>query len=262
MVITPPYVVSSPEPTGLRYGLFAVSGIIDLPEHAISGGITYEPVTCGFARTYETMCHTDERLASKVFDENDDWINRDSFVVYSSLVCGSAGKTQEELRTKVLRRLANGEQSQAETALNTIMATAGTALTPPGTTIADTVGELEQWLYGTGPGDQRYGNCGYLHASPRMLSYAMDAELVHPDGPMLRTRMGTYWVFGGGYQDDGRIYISGNVSVWRSPDVLVPDISQTLDRTTNQYYVVAEREYAVSYDCVAAYATYNWGIPT
>jgi len=211
------------------------------------------------------MCHTDERLGNKTFDPNETPITRESFVVYSSLACGSAGKTSAELEMKVRRRLANGEQSVAEAGMATILAAGATPLIAPGMTLTDVVGELEQWLYGTdttAPADAQYGNVGYLHASPRIAAHAMDADLIVPDGPLLRTRMGTIWVFGGGYPDNGTIYISGNVTVWRAPDVFVSPPQQILNLATNQYHVIAEREYAVSYDCVAASAIYNWGIPT
>jgi hypothetical protein len=211
------------------------------------------------------MCHTDERLGNKTFDPNETPITREPFVIYSSLACGSAGKTSADLETKVRRRLANGEQSVAEAGMATILATGATPLVAPGVTLTDVVGELEQWLYGTdttAPADAQYGNVGYLHASPRIAAHAMDADLIVPDGPLLRTRMGTIWVFGGGYPDDGTIYISGNVTVWRAPDVFVSPPQQILNLATNQYHLIAEREYAVSYDCVAASAIYNWGIPT
>lgn len=266
MVITPPEVVPAPEPRGLRYGLFtAANGPLDLPSPAIAGGLIYEPVSCGFARQYETLCHTDERLASKTFDEGDSPIQRDSFVVYATLSCGSVGNTDAMLEAKVKRRLANGEQSIAEAGLATILASGAIPLVAPGVTLADVVGELEQWLYGsdpTIPADAQYGNIGYLHAPPRIAAFAADADLVHRDGALLRTPMGSIWVFGAGYPDDGTIYVSGNVTVWRSPDVFVPPPRQVLDKTTNHYQMIAEREYAVSYDCVAASAIFNWGVPT
>jgi len=266
MVIAPPQVVPAPEPLGLRYGLLRTAGPIDLPTHGLAGGIVYEPVSCGFARSYTTLCHTDQRTGEKTFDANESPITRESFVVYAPLVCGSAGKTSAELEAKVRRRLANGEQTVAEAGMATILAAGATPLIAPGVTLTDVVGELEQWLYGSdalpAPADAQYGNVGYLHASPRIAAHAMDADLIVPDGPLLRTRMGTIWVFGGGYPDDGTIYISGNVTVWRAPDVFVSPPQQLLNQATNQYHVIAEREYAVSYDCVAASAIYNWGIPT
>lgn len=262
MVITPPSVVSAPEPRRLRSGLLVAAGVVDLPMHAMSGGITYEPVSCGYAHTYATLCHTDERIEQKTFDAQDAIITRDSFTIYSTVKCGTVGTNRGQLEAKVLRRLANGEQSVIEQAMGAILAAGATPLIPPGTLITDVVGELEQWLYGNAPTYSQYGNVGYLHSSPRMLSYAMDADLVVPDGPILRTHMGTVWVFGGGYPDDGTIFISGNSTVWRSPDTLVIPREQVLNRTTNQLYMLAEREYAVSYDCLAASAVFNWGIPT
>lgn len=276
MVITPPTVVPAPEPRGLRYGLLqAANGPIDLPTHGLAGGIVYEPVSCGFTRSYPTLCHTgmesrgqdqEQGPEEKEFDPDETPITRESFVVYSSLACGSAGKTSADLEAKVRRRMANGEQSQAEAGMATILAAGATPLVAPGLTLPDVIGELEQWLYGSdalpAPADAQYGNVGYLHAPPRIAAHAMDADLIVPDGPLLRTRMGTIWVFGGGYPDDGTIYISGNVTVWRAPDVFVSPPQQLLNRTTNQYHLIAEREYVVSYDCVAASAIFNWGIPT
>lgn len=259
MSFTPPVLVDAPVGKGLRYGLFtAANGPYDLPSHGRAGGIVYEPVTCGFARTHLTLCHTDKRLAEKTFDSNDPTTVRDSFVVYSSLVCGTAGKTAVDIEGKVLQRLYNGEQTVAEAGLATILAAGATPILAPGVTLVDVIGELEQWLYGVTP-DSQYGQVGYLHASPRIAAHAMDRDLLVPDGKLLRTRMGTIWIFGG-YPDDGTIYISGNVSVWRSPDVFVSPMQ--LNKTTNQVYALAEREYVVTYDCLAASAVYNWGIPT
>jgi hypothetical protein len=265
MVITPPMVVPAPEPRGLRYGLFtAANGPINLPTHALAGGITYEPVSCGFARSYDVECPDNYRgnAGQKTFDSDDDFIERETFIAYATIQCGTAGKTDAEIETRVRRRLANGEQTIAESGMAAILAAGATPLTPPGTSIVDTVGELEQWLYGNNPTDGNYGNVGYLHASPRIAAYAANEDLIVQDGPLLRTRLGTIWVFGGGYPDDGMIYVSGQVTVWWSPDMLVPSVSALIDRQTNQRYAIAEREYAVSYDCVAASAQFNWGIAT
>lgn len=268
MAIVPPQVVPAPEARGLRYGLLqAANGPIDLTPGGIAGGITYDPVSCGIAHTYAAACHSE---TSKSFDASADSVTREPFVVYSSLVCGSAGTTPATLEERVRRRLALGEQTVVESAMAAVLAAGvvadGTALIAPGTTLHDVIGELEQWLYGSDalpvPADAQYGAVGYLHASPRIAAHAMAASLLVPDGPLLRTRMGTIFVFGGGYPDDGVIYVSGNVTVWRSPDVFVPPPKQTLNQGTNQYYVLAEREYAVSYDCVVASAIYDWGIPT
>lgn len=260
MAITPHVPVPAPEPRGLRYGLLtAAIGPLPLPEHGEGGGVTYEPVSCGQAYWYSTPCHGDLRLA-KTLDEyvdgsDPDQVEAEPFVVYSSLVCGPVGNTSAGLEAKVRRRLANGEQTVAEFALWNLIVAGDTPLTSAlATDPVAIVAELEQWLYGT----VAYGNVGYLHASPRFASYATEAGLVIRDGPLLRTHMGTVWVFGGGYTDDGTVAITGNVAVWRATDVFVTPAGQVMDRTANQVSIVAEREYAVAFDCLAASTVFDW----
>lgn len=254
MVISIPAVVTAPEPRGLRYGLLtAANGPLDLPESGRDGGLTYEPVSGGTGHSYPVECPVDQPPTAKVFDPDDPWVVAEPFVAYASLVCGSAGHTPAELEAKVARRLANAEQTIAEQAMAevlTAVAGAAIAVVAPAD-IVSVVGALEQWLYAT----SGYGNVGYLHASPRLAAYATAAQLVVPDGPVLRTRMGTVWVFGGGYPD-GTVFISGQTTVWRSPEPFVYPAAQVFDRTNNQYKLLAEREYAVAFDLFAAKADF------
>lgn len=259
---TPSPVVSAPEPRGLRYGLLvAATGPLELPDHAISSGVRYEPVSCGFARLYPIECPTDTPT-HKVFDGDDELVDVETFVAYATLQCAPVGRSWDSMRTRVLRRLANGEQSIAEQALNEQIL-ADPDLEPVGvgdpTSFTDTIASLEQWLYGQDGAN--YGNVGYLHAPVRMAEHAARTGLIVKDGPLMRTVLGTVWVFGGGYPDDGRIYATGNTTVWRSPDPIVPDLPQTFDRVTNVSYALAERPYAVAYDCVAGYAEYTGDVP-
>lgn len=258
MALVPAPLVPSPEPRATRYGLLtAANGPLDLPLHGAGGGVRYEPVSCGVAHVYPVEC--DDTPPEKTFDDGDDWVTAEPFLVYASLSCGSAGHTPAELEDKVRRRLAAGEQTQVEAALADVIAAdpALAALTSADdTSIVAAVAELEQWLY------ERYGYVGFLHAPVRAAAHAMDHGLLIKDGPVWRTAMGSVWVFGGGYPDDGLAYITGQVTVWRSADVQVPPAAQVLNRTTNQYALLAEREYAVAYDCVAASVPLDLGAPS
>ena len=51
---------------------------------------------------------------------------------------------------------------------------------------------------------------------------------------------GTFWV-----------YITGQTTVWRTPDseVMISPLEGALNRTTNQFRMLAEREYVVTYEC-------------
>lgn len=257
MAFVPMTVVPAPEPRGARYGLFtAAAGPLDLPPRGRAGGVQYEPVSCGRARLYEVAC--DDSPASKTFDSADAVVEAEPFAVYATYVCGAAGHTGAALEDKVLRRLANGEQAAAEQALATGLATAATPVTAPDPShLPSVVGELQAWLYGVGAGQAAYGNVGYLHAPARLESYASDHGLIVRDGQVLRTQLGTVWIFGGGYPDDGTVYISGHVTVWRDPQVLVSPAAQVLDRTTNEYRLLAEREYAVAWDCHVASTVFD-----
>jgi hypothetical protein len=251
VAITPPEVVNAPVSRGLRYGLFtAANGPLTLPEHGSAGGVTYRPLSCGFARSYPVECPADVEPTDKVFDPADPYVTAEPFVAYATYQCGSAGTSPAEMEARVRQRLANGEQSVAEQALGDILAADAVPLTGPDpTSIVATVADLEQWLYSSaGAG---YGQVGFLHAPFRYNAYASINGLLVKDGKLLRTNLGTVWIFGD-YIDDGTIYISGNVNVWRSEQVVVPPVEQTFDRSGNQYMALAERDYAVAYDCVAA----------
>lgn len=257
MPITPPLIVSAPEPRGLRYGLFAAAnGPLDLPPHGIAGGLAYKPVSCGRARLYPVECPAGQTPTPKVFDLDDPLVTAEPFVVYASLVCGAAGTNTTQLEAAVRRRLANGEQTSAEQGLAGVLAGAATPLGvfADGDDIRDVIGGLEQWLYGAD--GVAYGNVGYLHLPTRFAGYAGSHGLILKDGQVWRTHLGTIVVFGGGYPDTGAVYISGQVTLWRDPEVIVPPLGQTFDRVTNQYNALAERTYAVGYDCVAAWARF------
>ncbi len=250
MALMPPSVEPAPVPRGLRYGLFnAANGPAELPGRSLGGGLTYEPVSCGQAHRYPIEC--DDTPPEKTFDEADDWITADPFLVYSSFTCGSVGQTPAGIEDKLKRRITNGEQSQVELQLAGLLAADSQPVysSDPGDLVY-VIAELEQWLYGTAG----YGNVGVIHAPFLAAAQAQAAGLVVESKGvpgMLTTRMGTAWSFGA-YPDNGVIYITGLVGVWRAADVFVPPASLTFDRTTNQWYGLAEREYAVAWDCAAA----------
>ncbi len=266
MALTPIPVIVGPAPLGLRYGLFtAATGPLsieqDLGEHAFGSGVSYKPTTCGTARRYDIECPAGAVIEEKVFDEADEYVEAESFIVYASWECGSVGTTAEQLETDVRRRLANGEQNGAEAGLADQLAAAAVPLVADDPdSIRSTFGELEQWLYGIDSAG--YGNVGFIHAPARFAAFAAGSGVVRLDGRVWKTPMGTIVIFGGGYPDDGRIYISGQVTVWRADDILVPPARDTFNRTTNTYRLLAEREYIVAFDCVAASVVFTGGFPS
>jgi hypothetical protein len=152
-------------------------------------------------------------------------------------------------------------------------------LTPPDPSdIVSVLATAEQWMYGVqdvlsdlGPVEGLgYNYRAYVHATPRVAAYAADKHLVEQSGIYKLTPLGSVWVFGGGYSGalpgaaaavDGTdaIYITGQVTIWRDPEIQVPSLRQVFDRGTNQWYALAERAYAVAFDCGVAAVPFEYG---
>lgn len=263
--LTPFPVIEGPAALGLRYGLFtAATGPLSIEQnigvHGFGSGVSYKPTTCGNARRYPIECPVDVTPPEKTFDPADPYVEGDSFIVYAGWECKSVGQTPEQLETSVRQRLRNGEQNGAEAGLADQLAAEAVPLTADDPdSIRSTIGELEQWLYGVDTAG--YGNVGFIHAPARYAAFAGRDGLIRLDGRVWKTPMGTIVVFGGGYPDDGRLYISGQVTVWRADEPLVPPARDTFNHRTNTYRLLAEREYIVTFDCVAASVVFTGGFP-
>lgn len=262
-ILTGPDPILYPGDMTTRYGLFnAAITPSEWQPHWGDGGIVFEDEFCVLPRGYDVNC-TDS-LAAKTFDPQTS-IPGTPFVVYAGLVCGSVGHTEAEFQAKVLNRLKAGEQGTVEQIFSRglngqsrPLANAtpnATLIVPSGTSVADQVGALEEALYST------YGLRGVLHV-PFQYGERMFAN--HPlikDGSVWRTGLGTAVSIGNydGYTPAGvapaaghtTIYITGQTFVWRNPNVFVSDLAGSLNRTTNQVTMLAEREYIVTYECGA-----------
>lgn len=281
MAVVPGEVIAAPEPLRRRYGLLtAASGPLDLPGHGRGGGVRFVPVTCGTAHAYPIDCENGSVVVpegGKPSDPENAEFEALPFMVLATLECGVGGYTGAELEAKVRRRLENGEQGTVERALWTGEDFQGNPLGIANLStgaddipvldddmITGVVAGLEEYAYT----DQGYGYTAYIHAPVGVAAYAAEAGLVIPDGPLKVTPYGSVWIFGGGYPGTGdagdpppaggwNLHITGQVQVWRSPDVFTYPADQTLDRSNNQRLLVAEREYAVSFDCLNGRAEFN-----
>lgn len=288
-----------PDPGNLRYGLFNVAPPGDLEgvpvpglaDHAYGGGMYYDPKGCGRARAVVIDCAP----GAKTFDPNSPEVKVLPFNVYATLQCSKGGYTQEYMTDKTGDRLFSSEQEAVEGAFYTgaagnapfitdaagAVAVAGGATTYA--TLTDAVAALERFAYSGvdslgGATGTPYGYAAVLHATPAVAAYAADANLVHTAAlgfgavwgapatePILRTPLGSKWVFGGGYTGNGPaaaapgagktyIWVTGNVAVWRQKVWTPPDQQVVMDRSLNQYKILAERGYLATYDCFHAYA--------
>lgn len=263
MALIPAPSVAAPQPLRRRYGLFdAASGPIDLATHGQGGGVRYVPDTCGEAYAYGVNCYDPGDAPAKPIDGDNDEVNTGVFAVLSTLNCGAVGYTLDEYRAKVRRRLESVEMAAVERSLWTGLDFEGNPLDvlnlagqaedidagyDPGL-ITDVVGALERYAYT----EQGYGYSAYVHAPIEVAAFAAEAGLVLPDGNRKVTPMGSVWVFGA--YPAGDVIITGQTTVWRSPEINVYD---AFDTTTNERLLVAERTYAVAFDCFAGRAEFN-----
>lgn len=258
-----------PRPGALvpRYGLFNVAnGPLDLPPHARSGGLEFQTAVCDLPTGYDISCPPSD--TAKDFNSGGaDLITSDPFVVRSDLLCAPVGLTDAQLRQWLLERLKAGEQATVErifseglNGADPSLASSSVAATglAASATLLDAIALLEDWLY------QRYGLPGVLHIPIIAATQLQALGAIVKDGQLWKTPVGTLVSFGN-YAGTGPaaevpaagstyLYITGQVTVWRAPDseVFTTPLPEALDRTTNQVYGQAEREYAVAYECHAA----------
>lgn len=264
MGIIPAPLITAPEPTRRRrFGLLdSANGPLDLPQRGRGGGLRYVPTACGHAYAYGINCYGGEVEApEKPRDADNSDTETGVFAVLATLECTQVGQTEQELRDKVLRRLANGEASTVEAAFWTGLDFEGNPLAianldqaaepvtvPDDESIALVVAALERYAYV----DEDYGHQAYLHAPVEVAALAAEANLLIADGPRWVTPLGSVWVFGA--YPAGEVIITGQVTLWRSPEVTV---NSAFDTATNTRLLVAEREWAASFDCLAGRAPFN-----
>lgn len=268
-IFTGPVFVPNPVQLTDRYGLFTVAtGPLTLPTIARGGGIQYETGTCELPNSLEVECGP---TTAKVLttDYGVDTIVGTPFIVYSSLVCGLAGMTEQRMRTFLMERLKAGEQAIVENVFSTQAVDQSPGLSDnPGvvtvtavtTGVTDSVAELEEAFYNT------YGLAGTIHVPHLLAQRLQEGGGLRWDGRVWRTAAGSAVSFGNyaGNAPNGDppaaglswIYMTGQVTIWRTPDneVFITPFDNSFNRATNQLTAVAEREYVLTIDC-AVYAT-------
>lgn len=265
MAIIPAMPVPAPAPVRHRYGLFdAASGPLDLPApHGEGGGVRYVPMGCGSAYAYGVTCYDGEVSApAKPLDSDNTEVDAGVFLALSTLNCAAVGYTDEELRTKVVRRLEATEQATVEGALWTGLDFEGNTLDiramdplaedidpgyDPGL-VTDVVGALERYAYT----EHGYGYPAYIHAPIEVAAFAAEAGMILPEGSRKVTPLGSVWVFGA--YPAGSVIITGQTTVWRSPSV---QVYESFGQNDNQKILVAERAYSIAVDCLIGRAEFD-----
>ena len=257
----------------LRYGLFqAAIGPFDLPVHGRNGGVQYQLALCDEGFGYEVECIAAQNSKAASWTENGvTTVTGLPFIVFATMQCGTVGYTFEEERGLVLERLKGVEQSVVEEVFSTstfgqgpglVAADGITTVTGAGDSVVNVLSELERARYcGFTGNTAQYGPPGILHVAIPVFNELKSQHVLEFDGTRWRTPMGTVVSAGcyanndpaGAAPADGVfwMYLTGQTTIWRTPDseVQIAPVEGSLDRATNQYLMLAEREYVVTYEC-------------
>lgn len=259
-----------------NYGLFTVTRatgtfIEQMPELAGQGGLQYETGVCQLPVGYEVNCI--DALDTKELIGPSELVTGDPFVILTTLSCGSVGLNQGHLRELMRERMLAGEQAaveqifsagsfgQAQSLSNNTPAAVNAGA---GANIVAAISNLEDALYS---GTAGYGLTGVLHVPYLAAAFLSQAHVIWRDpAGIWRTAAGTA-VSIGNYDGTGPageapgagttyLYITGQVSIWRTPEseVFSSTLAQSLDRATNQVNALAEREYIVTFECASFYS--------
>jgi hypothetical protein len=244
---------------------------MDMAEHAISGGYQWQAEVCKDPRLWPSWCGTPP--ANKVFDTGDPIVTALPFRIYATLNCGSQGYRWQEFVDRVRTRLTAKEQQGVESAFwgttagdqdgwlqsndPVTAAPNATIITgSPFTNIVTALGQLEQQI------DVCYGLPAIIHVTPDAVSHLANHHLIYEKGGIYYTYRGNKVSIGAGYSGlgpaaqaipagGGWMYATGQVFIWRSPDILVPPPQETFNRTGNQQMLLAERDFAITAECCA-----------
>jgi hypothetical protein len=247
------------------YGLFtAANGPLDLPPRAIMGGLQFETPYCGLPTCYAISCSPGSKAAALVGGYT--LVNADPFTVLKGSLCGFSNDSASEQRTRdlVINNLLAGEQREVEAVFSRGLcgqspglSTSGATVVAPLATnnIVTAFGVLEA-AYGAA-----YGLPGVFHVPLLAMPAVKNAHLAEFNRGKWYTPSGNVVSFGNyaGYSPADAapaaghtwIYLTGPTTVYRSADIFLSPWGESVDKATNQIKRFAEREYVVTYECVA-----------
>lgn len=272
--------VLSPDRPPLPYGLMSVANVIDETDPHWLNGLLIEPDACDEAHTVQQPCDgsanktpTSTGIPTK---------GAEPFAVYSWIDCSPIGHW-EDYAARTVTALENGEARAVERefwtgangtnpnlaanaavtdASGTVLQSAAVALNAAAVDIVEAVALLEGALASCYPG------IGVIHAPRRALAFMSSKGLLDVGrgqvGPQLRTDGGTLLAFGGGYPGTGKagvapsagdswLFATGAVTV-RRDKIARTDRVESLNRQKNSLVMLAERTYAVIWDCSCHFA--------
>lgn len=268
-ILSNPQLVETPPAGPLRYGLFRAARVTDdLGPREVAAGFTFAAEGCGTGYLFDANCDAPE---PKTFDEGLSYVEGSPYWLYATQQCGTVGRAPAEVTRSVTRKLAGAEQTLVEgvlwsgngfasaPALTTNAGTVTVVPTAPGAGAA--IAALEASFYA------EYGYVGTIHVNTAAVGALAYSELITEaqTAGVKTTPLGSLWSIGAGYGTDGPAeepadagfvwaFMTPPVWIRRQAQMIVPDVTMTMNRVANQYMAIAERVYAHAWECPVVHA--------
>lgn len=260
MAIAPTIPLAAPptNPAARRYSILdAVVGPLDMPDGARLADLAYTVPWCGpGGYALEAECIQAE---PRQFEGPLDIAEAIAFTVERSFNCLAPGSSPADIERFARARLEASEHVLVETVIAGLLAADTPADLGTGTTIIDVVSLLESYAYtfdGTvnALDTQGYGLAAVIHMPIAAWAHLAAEHQINREGGVWRTPLGSIVAPNAGITDN-IAYVTGQVVLWRAPSMWLPPVEQILDRTTNEYKMLAQRDYAAAWECFTAQAT-------
>jgi len=241
---TPRHLVQPPASMPYRYGLFSVAQprTTELTELGADphwrNGITWVSQSCGPVGATQEFC-IDEVDPELDPDARCDIAEFEPFTVYAYDDDSIPGFTLAEHEAHAVQRLLHAEQHAVERVFWERMDTASDACTDASNSPGYVgLGVAEQELA------DLYRGMGVLHMNRATATVLCDN--LYSDGQIMRTKLGTPVVVGGGYEVPGVIFGTGPVVIYRGE---VDTRQFAISKPNNKVSYIAQRDYVVGWDC-------------
>lgn len=252
MAIAPTIPLAAPptNPAARRYSILdAAVGPLDLPDGARLADLAYTVPWCGGGTFNEPDCEP----VTRTFQGALDIAEAIAFTVERSFTCMAPGSTPEQIETFARGRLEGTEHVLVEAAVALQLAGSTPADLGTAVTIIDAVSVLEQYAYAfgdnvNGNASQGYGLQAVIHMPIPAWAHLADADQIVKEGGVWRTPLGSVVSPNAGLIGDNA-YVTGQLVLWRAPSLWLAPTEAALDRTTNEYKMLAQRDYAAAWEC-------------
>ena len=259
MAFAPRAVVDGPPRLPLPYGLFSVVSLAEASTERWENGVTWLGASCDPVAIVVGDCDAPEGFPKQFPDGGGVVGEASAFTVYGTYKCSPSGNAVSEGQRQAREVLIAREEAAVERRLWDSMDDDPTVLAGGDPLV--TLALLERFI-----GDE-YGSLGVIHASRFAAAILVVKGLISGNGKQMQTALGTPVVVGTGYPGtgvdgvappDASEYIAATPAMFGYRSQIFESTNRPgdlLDRTSNDLYGIAERNYLIGYDnCGVAFA--------